>query len=49
LGNVSLVATNYGSGTSDGVVGVIGPTRMDYNRAISAVKTVADGLEDVLG
>ncbi len=49
LGNVSLVATNYGSGSSDGVVGVIGPTRMDYNRAISAVKTVADGLEEVLG
>jgi len=49
LGNVSLVATNYGSGSADGVVGVIGPTRMDYNRAISAVKTVADGLENVLG
>lgn len=49
LGNVSLVATNYGVGSSDGVVGVIGPTRMDYNRAISAVRSVADGLEDALG
>jgi len=49
LGNVSLVATNYGSGSADGVVGVIGPTRMDYNRAISAVQAVADRLEGVLG
>jgi len=49
LGNVSLVATNYGTDSADGVVGVIGPTRMDYNRAISAVRSVADGLEDVLG
>ena len=49
LGNVSLVATNYGSGSADGVVGVIGPTRMDYNRAITAVRCMADGLEDVLG
>jgi heat-inducible transcriptional repressor len=49
LGNVSLVATNYGSDSADGVVGVIGPTRMDYNRAISAVRSMADGLEDVLG
>lgn len=48
LGNVSLVATNYGSATADGVVGVIGPTRMDYHRAISAVRSVADGLGDVL-
>ncbi len=49
LGNVSLVATNYGNDSADGVVGVIGPTRMDYNRAISAVRSMADGLEDVLG
>jgi transcriptional regulator of heat shock response len=27
---------------------VIGPTRMDYPRAISAVKHVADGLSDTL-
>jgi heat-inducible transcriptional repressor len=49
LGNVSIVATNYGSGSTDGVVGVIGPTRMDYTRAISAVRAVADGLEGALG
>ena len=49
LGNVSLVATNYTAGSVDGVVGVIGPTRMDYNRAISAVRSAADGLEDAFG
>lgn len=49
LGNLSIVATNYGAGSSDGVVGVIGPTRMDYPRVISAVRVVADGLEGALG
>lgn len=49
MGNVSLVATNYGTGSADGIVGVIGPTRMDYNRAITAVRSVADGLEDAFG
>lgn len=48
LGNVSLVATNYGSGSADGVVGVIGPTRMDYPRAIDAVRVVSGRLEDLL-
>ncbi len=48
LGGVSIIATNYGSGSSDGVVGVIGPTRMDYQRAMSAVRAVADGLSEAL-
>jgi heat-inducible transcriptional repressor len=48
LGNLSLVATKYGSGNADGIVGVIGPTRMDYNRAITAVRCVADGLSETL-
>jgi heat-inducible transcriptional repressor len=48
LGNVSIVATNYGIGSSDGVVGVIGPTRMDYSRAMAAVRVVADGLSEAL-
>ncbi|PKQ15932.1 MAG: heat-inducible transcription repressor HrcA [Actinobacteria bacterium HGW-Actinobacteria-7] len=49
LGNLSIVATNYGTGSADGFLGVIGPTRMDYGRAISAVRIVADELEDALG
>lgn len=49
LGEMSLVVTNYGSGGTDGVVGVIGPTRMDYQRTIDAVRSVADDLSEALG
>ena len=48
LGNVSIVATHYGGSSADGVVGVIGPTRMDYTKAITAVRAVADGLNEAL-
>jgi len=48
LGNVSIVATNYGTGSADGVIGVIGPTRMNYPRAMAAVRAVADGLSEAL-
>ncbi len=48
LGEMSLIVTNYGTGDSDGIVGVIGPTRMDYQRAIGVVRTVADDLSDLL-
>jgi len=30
-------------------VGVIGPTRMNYPRAVSAVRAAADGLTEALG
>lgn len=48
FGNVSIVATHYGTSSTDGVVGVIGPTRMDYTKAIAAVRAVADGLNEAL-
>jgi len=48
FGGVSVVAINYVAGDSDGVVGVIGPTRMDYQKAIDAVRAVADGLSNAL-
>lgn len=48
LGGLSLVATSYGASRSDGVVGVIGPTRMDYPRTIATVRSVAEGLNDAL-
>jgi heat-inducible transcriptional repressor len=48
LDNVSIVATNYASSYGDGVVGVIGPTRMDYPRAMAAVRVVADGLTEAM-
>lgn len=49
LGAMSLVATRYGTTSADGVVGVIGPTRMDYQRTIAAVRAAANGLSDALG
>lgn len=38
LSGVSIVACPYGRGDSEGVVAVIGPTRMNYERAIRAVR-----------
>lgn len=46
FGSVSIVATPYGVAGADGVIGVVGPTRMDYRRAIAVVRAVADGLSD---
>jgi len=47
LGGMSLVMMNYASSCSDGVVGVIGPTRMDYQRSIAAVRLAAQGLSEM--
>lgn len=49
LGEMSLVATRYGADGSDGVLGVIGPTRMNYPRTIAVVRCAADGLSEALG
>lgn len=48
LGEMSVVAANYGVGTADGLVGVIGPTRMDYVRAMAAVRCVSENLSHML-
>jgi len=48
LEHASFVAARYGEGDSGGIIGVIGPTRMDYRRAMSAVRTVSDALTGVL-
>lgn len=48
LGEVSIIISPYRSGSSQGVVGVIGPTRMDYRRAMGAVRATADHLTDTL-
>lgn len=48
LDRFSVVSAKYEAGGTEGVVGVIGPTRMDYPRAVAAVRTVADGLSDAL-
>ncbi len=48
--DIALVSTSYGDeGDRSGRVGVIGPMRMDYGRAITAVEEVGDGLGESLG
>lgn len=48
LEHASFVAARYGEGDSGGIIGVIGPTRMDYRRAVSAVRTISETLTGVL-
>ena len=44
----SLVASTYDDGTSIGTIGVIGPTRMRYSRAITVVDGAAQAVSRVL-
>ena len=46
--DVAVVSTPFGVGLS-GRLGVIGPMRMDYRRAIRVVEEVGEGLEGSLG
>jgi len=46
---MSMVMTTYGASRVDGVVGVIGPKRMDYQRSIAAVRVAANDLTTKLG
>ncbi len=46
LSGVSVVASRYGRGDSEGVVAVIGPTRMDYSRVLKAVRIASSALDD---
>lgn len=49
LHDLSLVLSNYGvPDHARGTVGVIGPTRMDYRRAISAVNYISGLLSEVV-
>ena len=48
--DISVVSTPYGTaGQGAGRIGVIGPMRMDYRRAIRIVEEVGEGLADSLG
>lgn len=47
LGNVSVVASRFGRGGDGGIIAVIGPTRMDYERAISAVQAARHALGEI--
>jgi heat-inducible transcriptional repressor len=44
----SVVTSTYSAGDTIGSIGVLGPTRMDYLRAMAAVQAVASYLGDVL-
>jgi heat-inducible transcriptional repressor len=44
--DLAVVSKTYEAGASGGSVGVIGPMRMNYKRAISAVEEVSRELED---
>ncbi|RJQ33083.1 MAG: hypothetical protein C4562_01320 [Actinobacteria bacterium] len=47
--DLSLVASLYGpDNKASGAVGILGPTRMNYGRAISAVKCVTSNLSQTL-
>jgi heat-inducible transcriptional repressor len=48
LRRFSIIAATY-SGRSSGAVGVIGPTRMRYSRAINAVDTLSQAINRVAG
>jgi len=47
--DMAVVSTTYEAGGGAGSVGVIGPMRMDYKRAINAVEEVSRELEDQIG
>jgi heat-inducible transcriptional repressor len=44
LRNFSVIAATYSDGRGTGAVGVIGPTRMRYSRAINAVDTLSKAI-----
>jgi heat-inducible transcriptional repressor len=49
LSHCSIVLSRYGvSGHSSGALGVVGPTRMRYRSAISAVRGVSEVINDML-
>lgn len=48
LGHISVVASHYGTRDTDGVIAVLGPTRMDYARAIAVVRAASQALGDAL-
>lgn len=50
LSHCSIIVSRYGvTGHSSGALGVMGPTRMQYGRAIPAVRFVSQVMSDMLG
>jgi heat-inducible transcriptional repressor len=49
ISHLSMVMGRYGTPQARGALGVLGPTRMRYGRAVSAVRYVANLMSDLLG
>ena len=49
LSNFTLITDTYRIGKMRGIIGVIGPTRMSYNRVISVVEYTSRLLSEMLG
>lgn len=49
LKDCSLVLCNYEFNGNEGTIGVIGPTRMDYARVVSALEYLCEGMRPQLG
>jgi heat-inducible transcriptional repressor len=48
LQNYSLICTKYQIGGQTGIIGLIGPKRMDYGRIAPLVEYVARAMSNVL-
>ncbi|MFN7975453.1 MAG: heat-inducible transcriptional repressor HrcA [Acidobacteriota bacterium] len=48
LSGISLVSASYRAGETSGALGVLGPTRMDYQRTVRVVDRVAESLSQKL-
>lgn len=49
LAGFTLVTSEYASGNVSGVIGVIGPTRMPYDRVVSVVQVASRLMSELLG
>jgi heat-inducible transcriptional repressor len=49
LQSFSLIVSTYSDGHGTGAVGVIGPTRMRYSRAINAVEGLSKAIGRMVG
>ena len=48
LSDISVVASTYGEDDREGMVAIIGPTRMDYEKVIDAVRNASGFLDETM-
>ena len=48
LKDCSVIKTNYNIGNTEGTIGIIGPTRMDYTQAISVLNGIIKNINGVI-